>query len=599
MPVQRDSPTAFGGESLNDAVRDLRASGMRMSVAGCVLDLACEALIDAEGRPVDLRPQAYQLLRYLALNAGRLVTKEELIKAVWPNVVVTDDSLVQAIGNVRRALGDERHEVIKTVSRRGYIMVANAVMPDAPLGELARISSVMAPIAEAPEMDATGVASRPRTRRTVFITAGTLAMSIAAAGWWIARDQDAAPAPAAIGGRPSIAVLAFSDPKGSADGGLLARGVAQDLVSELARSHDLRVVSHQSSFAFAGGTTPLMEIGQRLRSRYLVDGTVSREGDSLRLVVDLLDSQDGHIVWSSVQVLDHSTLFTARDALVRRIAGSVQSRLHRTEERRALTHPPKTMDVYALTERGNEILHRYNAPAMVEARRLLEQALAIDPDYAPAWVILGIVNTVDSGLGLTGEWNKDRLPEVIAQIHRAITLEPDLPGAYAALSQAQALARDFDAALAAAQRCVELAPNDAGCLYIMGKANLELGQVEPAVQYFEQALDLNPVPPAFLWTFYATALWGVHRPDAALRATDDCLATAPHMWRCRKDRIVSLVELGRLAEAQTETSTLLAQVPTMTVKRFGMDFADSAVALRERRMADAIAAGVPNPAASQ
>jgi TolB-like protein/DNA-binding winged helix-turn-helix (wHTH) protein len=584
---------------LNDAVRDLRASGMKMSVAGCVLDLACEALIDAEGRPVDLRPQAYQVLRYLALNAGRLVTKDELIAAVWPNVVVTDDSLVQAIGNVRRALGDERHEVIKTVSRRGYIMVANAVMPDAPPSELERVLSPLATTGEAPKSAATGAGTQHRARRSPMILVGALALATAALGWWVVWGRDDAPAPAAIGGRPSIAVLAFSDPKGSADGGLLARGVAQDLVSELARSHDLRVVSHESSFAFAGGTTPLAEIGQRLRSRYLVGGTVSREGDSLRLAVDLLDSQDGHIVWSSVQVLDHSTLFTARDALVRRIAGTVQSRLHRTEERRVMAHPPKTMDVYALTERGNEILHRYNAPAMVEARRLLEQALAIDPDYAQAWVFLGIVNTVDSGLRLTGEWNTDRLPEVIAQIHRAITLEPDLPIAYAALSQAQAMARDFDAALAAAQRCIELAPNDADCLYIMGKASMELGQVEPAVQYMEQALELNPVPPAFLWTFYATALWGVHRPDAALRATDDCLATAPNMWRCRKDRIVALVELGRLPEARAETSTLLAQVPTMTVKRFGMDFADSAVALRERRMADAIAAGVPSAAASQ
>jgi TolB-like protein/DNA-binding winged helix-turn-helix (wHTH) protein len=583
---------------LNDAVRELRASGMKMSVARCVLDLACEALIDPEGQTVDLRPQAYQVLRFLALNAGRLVTKDELIAVVWPNLIVTDDSLVQAIGNVRRALGDERHEVIKTVSRRGYIMVANAVTPEAVPGELERVRSDPGTTGEAATLAAIGVPSPPRARHSVLIAVGALALATAALGWWIVWERDDAPAPVAIDGRPSIAVLAFHDPKGSAEGDLLARGVAEDLVSELARSHDLRVVSHQSSFAFAGKATPLAEIGQRLRSRYLVDGTVARESDSLRVVVDMLDSQEGHIVWSSTQVLDQSTVFTARDALVRHIAGTVQDKLHRTEERRALTHPPKTMDVYALTERGHEILHRYNAPAMAEARRLLEQAVTIDPDYAQAWVWLGMVNMVDSGLRLTGEWNPGRLPEVIAQIHRAITLEPDLPSAYSALSQAQALARDFDAALAAAQRCIELAPNDAECLYIMGKANMELGQEEQAVQYMEQALDLNPVPPAAMSAFYATALWGVHRPDAALRVTDDCLAKAPDMWRCRKDRIVSLVELGRLAEARAETSTLLAQVPTMTVKRFGMDFADTAVALRERRMTEAIAAGVPSPVAS-
>ncbi len=584
---------------MNDAVRNLMASGMRMSVAGFVLDLAREVLIDPAGRPVDLRPQAYQVLRHLALNAGRLVTKDELIAAVWPNVVVTDDSLVQAIVNVRRALGDERHEVIKTVSRRGYTMVADAVMPDAPPGSSPPASSGMGITAEARKLEAPGIASQHRVKHSWFVIVGALVVAAVAVGWWIVREQEAAPAPAAINGQPSIAVLAFHDPRGSADGDLLARGVAQDLASELARSHDLRVVSHQSSFAFAGKSTPLAEIGQRLRSRYLVDGTVAREGDSLRLVVELLDSEDGHIVWSSAQVLDHSTVFTAQDALVRRIAGSVQSRLHRTEERRALTRPPKTMDAYALTQRGNEIIHRYNAPAMIEARRLLEQALAIDPDYARAWVFLGMVNTIDAGLHLTGEWNPGRTPEIIAQVQRAITLQPDLPIAYVALSQVQGLARDFDAALAAAQRCFELAPNDADCIYIMGKANMDLGHVETAVKYMEQALDLNPVPPIFLPAFYATALWGVHRPDAALRATDECLARAPEFWRCRKDRIVSLVDLGRLADARTETSTLLAQVPTMTAERFALDFADSAVELRDRRFGDAIVAGVPRATAAQ
>jgi adenylate cyclase len=585
---------------LNDAAPKFIAFGTRVSVAGCVLDLGREALIDPEGRPVDLRPQAYQVLRYLVLNAGRLVTKDELIAAVWPNVVVTDDSLVQAIVSVRRALGDEGHEVIKTVSRRGYIMVADAVTHDARPDEIPPILLGVEASAAAPASEETDVASRSRARRALpLLVAGGLTLVVAAVGWWIARDREAAPAPAAIGARASIAVLAFSDPRGSPEGELLARGVAQDLISELARSHDLRVVSHQSSFAFAGKSTPLAEIGQRLRSRYLVGGTVSREGDSLRLVVDLLDSQDGQIVWSSVQVLDHSTVFTARDALVRRIAGSVQTKLHRTEERRALTQPPKTMDVYALTERGNEVIHRYNGAAMVEARGLLEQALAIDPDYARAWAWLGMVNAIDAGLRLTGEWSPDRMPEILAQIQRAIALEPDLPIAYVALSQAQGLARDFPAALAAAERCIELAPNDADCLFVMGKANMDLGQVEKAVHYMEQSLDLNPTPPIFFPAFYATALWGVHRPDAALRATDECLSRAPGFWRCRKDRIVSLVELGRLAEARTETSVLLAQVPTMTANRFGLDFAESAVALRERRVADAIAAGVPNPAASQ
>ncbi|MEO8133412.1 MAG: winged helix-turn-helix domain-containing protein [Betaproteobacteria bacterium] len=578
---------------MNDAVPRQAMSDMEMSVAGCILDLAREELIDAEGRVIELRPQAYQVLLFLAVNAGRLVTKSELIAAVWMNVVVTDDSLVQAIVSVRRALKDERHELIKTVSRRGYIMAADGVRRHAPAADIQPTTPAAEGGAEMPTADPVLVAHR----RPSIVAAGAFALAIAGVfGWWLVSNLDPEMAPAAINGKPSIAVLAFHDPLATAEGNLVARGVAKDLATELARSHDLRVVSHQSSFAFDGKSVPLAEIGRRLRSRYLVDGTVAREGNSLRLVVELLDSQDGHIVWSSAQLLDHSSVFTARDALVRRIAGTVQTRLHRTEERRALTRPPGTMDVYTLTGRGNEVMHRYNAAGMIEARGLLESALRIDPNYARAWVFLGMVNTIDSALRLTGDWNPARMPEVIAQVNRALALEPDLPVAYVALSQAQALARDFEAALGAARRCLELAPNDADCLYIMGKASLELGHLHPAVQFLEQALDLNPVSPVFLPSFYATALWGLNRADEALRATDECLAKAPDLWRCRQDRIVSLVDLGRIGEAQAETRALLGQVPTMTAQRFALAFADSAGGLRERRIAAALAAGIPRAA---
>ena len=149
--------------------------------------------------------------------------------------------------------------------------------------------------------------------------------------------------------------------------------------------------------------------------------------------------------------------------------------------------------------------------------------------------------------------------------------------------------------LAAAQRCCELSPNDADCFYILGKAQLEVGQVEAGARNLEQALDRNPIPPAYLPAFYATALWGSHRFDEAVRVADDCLAKAPDFWRCRQDRIAALVELGRIDEARAEAARLLAQLPQMTARQFGFGFvfADSATALSERRVAAAQAAGIP------
>jgi len=280
---------------MEPAVSASHTAGMKLNVADRVIDLGREMLLDASGKVVELRPQAYQVLRHLALNAGRLVGKDELLAVVWPQVVVTDDSLVQAIGDARRALGAAGHEVLKTAPRRGYLLVADAVSAtDSP-----------APVSAAPEQGAP-----PRSRRRIVALSSLVALlalvGIAAALWAVGPWRGAEPAVAEL--RPSIAVLAFRSPQRDSDGAVLARGFAEDLVSELARGPEMRVVSHQSSFQLVSGSASLAEIGQRLRSRYLVDGTVQREGEQLRIVVQLLDSEDGRVVWSSPHTVGRESL---------------------------------------------------------------------------------------------------------------------------------------------------------------------------------------------------------------------------------------------------------------------------------------------------
>lgn len=558
---------------------DFVALPSRVPAAGLVIDLSQEALLDAQGRPVDLRPQAWQVLRHLAIHAGRLVTKEELLAAVWPGVVVTDDSLVQAIGNVRRALGEAGHRSVRTVPRRGYMLVADPAI------------GVQAPVE--------GEATRAGPGRTWPWVSGALlvVLLVIVAVWWAsARDRDATPGIAADGSLPSIAVLPFKGPSGDADGAALARDVAADLVSELARSPDLRVVSSQSSFQFGDGKTPLAEIGRRLRSRHVVDGSVRREGERLRMVVELLDSEDGRVVWSYTDMVDQLTLGAAQLALVGRIAGTLQSKVARTEHQRALAQPPKTLDTYVLVAHGRAMLQRYDAQGMRDSRRVFEQALAIDPDYAPAWAYLGITNTVDIGLHMTGEWDETRIGEVLTQIRRAIALQPNLPIAHHALSQAQSRAGNLDAALAAAEQGCQLSPNDAACFFTLGAAQLQLGRSEPAERNLEQAMNRNPLPPAYLPAFYATALWANRRFEETIRVADNCLDRAPDFWRCRQDRIAALVELGRLPEAREEATVLRVKVPRLTSAWFGSTFGDAAAVLRARRVGAAQAAGIPDTA---
>lgn len=442
-----------------------------------------------------------------------------------------------------------------------------------------------------------GATPRPDGHRAIAVLTGVLLLallSLLVLRHFAAKDERLAAAAA----KPSIAVLPFKGSPGDAEDSVIARDVAAELVAELARSADLRVVSDQSSFLFDPAQTPLEDIGRTLRTRYIVDGRVRRMGEQLRIGVELLDSQSGQIVWSASHLADPQTMAAMQQDLVRRIAGTLQSRVSRTEERRALAQPPKSLDVFVLTAHGKTMMQRYNAEGMHEARRLLGQALAIDPGYAPAWAYLGMTDTIDIGLGLTGEWDRRRAGEMLSHVQRAIALRPDLTVAYVALSQAHGLVGDLDAALAAAQECFRLSPNDAGCFYVLGATQLRMGQADAAIRNLGEAMDRNPVPPAYLPAFYGTALWAGRRLDDAVRVTGDCLAKAPDFSRCRQDRIAALVELGRHAEAREEAGRLLALVPTMSARQFGAGFADSAAALRDRRVAAAQAAGVPMGAAS-
>jgi TolB-like protein/DNA-binding winged helix-turn-helix (wHTH) protein len=573
---------------IGDSLRTSNAGRAdRLGLGRATLDLRRKLLLGEHGEPLELRAQAFEVLCLLAANPGQLVSKEHLMATVWPGVVVTDDSLVQAISDLRRALGDGGHRIVRTVPRRGYMLMVDALEEPAPPTARAGLPA---------DRQVPGPRRGPGWR-------AALAAGLAGLALWVAATRspsaDLAPSPAAtlrqaMPDRPSIAVLAFRDPLSTPAGGLLARGVAESIAAELARNVDLRVVSPHSSFALAGSGQSAAEIGRQLRSRYLVDGSVRRDGESLRIDIEMIDSLDGHLVWSSQRVAHSADVLAQRDELVRRIAGSLHSKLRQSEERRALMQPPpKTLDVYEMTLRAVALKHRFQPDAMREARVLLEKAIAADPGYAPAWLYLAMVNALDSLLGLTGEWHPGRHEEMIQQAQRAIALDPQLPAAYFALALAQAEGRQFEAALANAQRCAALGPGDADCLQYIAAIQIRMGLGGPAMAHIEMALDLSPIPPPWVHVSQAGALWLQRRNLEAVRAADECLQKAPRYLVCRRFRLVALTELGRLDEARQEAVRIRGLFAQADLAWMVNHFTDDAAEARLRVTDAARAAGLP------
>ncbi|MDM0114375.1 winged helix-turn-helix domain-containing protein [Variovorax sp. J22R133] len=515
-----------------------------LRLASFELDLRRGELRGPDGAPAELRKQALEVLLALATDVGHVVTKADLMQRVWPDDVVTEDSLVQAIADIRRVLGDNEHRLVRTVQRRGYLLTSEVANDDASAGAIPTAAS-----------DSSRIATSRRPARIAWAGGLAVAAILVMVGWAVQQS------PAPTREPPQIAVLAFRDRAGTEEGAMLARGVAEHIIMELGRNQGLNVVAHHSSFAVSDKGLPVTEIGRRLRAQYLIDGLVERNGERLQLEVQLIDARAEKVLWVSRHETEGGGVVHALDEVLGKVSGTLFSKVRESEKQRAAGASPKSLDVYALTQNGHALKHRFAPEATREARTTLERVLATDPNYGPAWWALGWLNAVDVHFGLTSEWGHfERMPEAVAQINRGIELDPNASGAWQALMVAYVgIPGANEQALAAAQRAIELGPGDAEAWLFHSIALLGARAPAEALRSVERAMAMNPIPPVYFTAIHAQVLWPNEQYEAARRTAEDCLRKAPLYRPCRVVMIIAEGELGGIDAARAQFAALGVQ----------------------------------------
>jgi DNA-binding winged helix-turn-helix (wHTH) protein/TolB-like protein len=526
----------------------------RIRFAAFSLDLQHGELLDAQGRHVGLRKQALDVLLLLASNLGHVVAKDELLRRVWPGVVVTEDSLVQAIADIRRVLGDHDHTMVQTVPRRGYLLpepsdagarAVDATAAGPPVEEGGLVSD------GAPVPSLASAAPAANAHRRWVVAAAAL---LAAASLWLAWTQLRGSAPTL--GAPQIAVLAFHERGLGVEDASLGTGFSEDLTMELGRNQGLNVVAHHSSFAVSGKGLSTAELGRQLHAQYLIDGVVQRYGERLDVAAELIDVRADRVLWVSRWQTEGGQVAQARDEIVAKVAGTLLSKVRESEKQRAVRAPPKSLDVYALTQRGLALKHQFTPESTREGRAALQRALELDPHYGPAWWTLGYLNAVDAHLGLSGEWNHARMHEAIAQINRGIELDPYSSTAYEALKSAYDTGGHEQEALAAAQRAIELGPGDAEAWLWYADAALKVRPAGEALPPILRALEMDPIAPVYFDAVSAKVLWGNGRADAALQKAEACARRAPLYSDCRFVQLLGYAEKGQIDRAREQVGVL-------------------------------------------
>jgi adenylate cyclase len=495
---------------------------------GYTLDIARNALRTAD-REIALRRKSFELLRYLLENPDRLVTKEELFKAVWTNVVVTDESLAHCVSEVRRAIGDSKQTIIVTVPRRGYRFAA-------PVLRVATSAAVPQPALPTAELVSAGLDSSARPQSPLL-------------------------------DRPSVAVLPFANLSGDPQQDYFSDGITEDITTELSRFSDLLVIARNSAFQYKGKAVDIRQAGRELGARYILEGSVRRSGDRIRIAAQLIDALTGTHRWAERYDRQLQDVFAVQDEVVRAIVATLAAHVNRAETERALLKPPAAWEAYEYYLRGAEALNvsrRTNA-SLYDARRLLEQSLAIDPNYARAAAMLSwthfhaYVQPFDcdylSPLAL------DRALE-LAQT--AVHLDPRLPQARAQLGYVLVYKRQHDAAIAEFERAFALNPNFIDYRYAL--ALMYGGEPATAIKVGEAFIRLDPFPPSPTFNIMGMANYMLKRYGDAVHWLRECISRQPIMQWPHVTLACAYAQLGQLAEARAAVAEAQRINPGFTIE---------------------------------
>jgi TolB-like protein/Tfp pilus assembly protein PilF len=451
---------------------------------------------------VKLTRKAGSVLRLLIARAGEPVAKQELFSAVWGNTVVSDDALVSCIQELRKALSDDPQQpaYIRTRHRYGYQFVAAL---EAPVRALAP--------AAAPEVPAAN----------------------------------------------TIAVLPFKDLSPEQDQDYFCDGLAEELIDALTHVDGLRVTARSASFALRDAVQDLGEIGRRLGVDALVDGSVRKSGDRLRVTVQLVEVCSGFHKWSQRFERPVGDVFAIQDEIAESVATILRGAALSGRERQGLRSTHTAVTTYEYYLRGRQGQRSMRRPELEHSRQMFERAIALDANYAPAWAELTMVHAV-----LYEWWGADaqdlQLTERTSQI--ALELAPQLADAHVARGFALVLHRQYAQAQVHFETAIRINPNLFEAYYYYARSCFARGEVARSAELFDKAAQVrreDVQSPALL----AQSLRMLGRADQARAAShESALRTLQALALNPLDvRALSLGSLALYEDGQTELALQTSQ----------------------------------------
>ena len=499
------------------------------------------------GVPLAVEPQVFDVIACLVENRNRLVTRDELIEAVWAGRFVSDTTVTSRIKAARQALEDNGQDqrVIRTAPRRGFRFVAEVAL-----------------------------------KREAIASAGA---SQALEG--IART---------LPDKPSVAVMPFANLSNDPEQELLIDGIVEDVIGALSRFTSLFVINRGSTFSYKGQAATAVQVSKDLGVRYIVEGTLRKSGNRVRITVQLVDAINNASLFSEQfdGVLDD--VFELQDQITQKIVAAVAPGIERLERRRADNAQLAEIDTWLVYQKGLSANDESSEGKLVESIGYFDEVNRLDPKFGPAFAWGALAR-----MALANVYRGNQLGDLSRtakeKAELAYALDPAEPLALLAAARIQTGLGNHEQALAQASKAVEANANSAHGRRRFGHALLCAGQQEAALEQFDKALLVSPLDPAetMIKGLKAFSHFGLGEYDKGLAAVRSANAPKRMNMLVRFVEPLNLFKLGRTEEAREVMATVRADFPAMSIASIYAGIKYHAASIRDPVIATLRELGVP------
>jgi len=368
--------------------------------------------------------------------------------------------------------------------------------------------------------------------------------------------------------KPSIAVLPFNNLSEDPKQEYFSDGLTEEIISALSSVPKLFVIARNSTFTYKGKPVKVQQVSEELGVRYVLEGSVRKSGDKIRITAQLIDALNGHHLWARQYDRNLDDIFAVQDEITIRIITAMQVKLTEGEQARAIAKGTNNLEAYLKSLEANELVSRINPDSNALGKQLAEEAVALDPEYSWAYYVLGRSHMIDVWVK-TSKSPKESLGKAMGLWKKAIALDGTNADAHGNLAFLYSMTGQHDKALAQAEKTVALNPNSAWAQFMVGKALFFAGRTEESIPEYKKAIRLDPIPKNNLFWSLGLSYAYMGQYKEAITWCEKAVRQEPDDLLARIMMTVVYSLSGRDEQARAEATEVLRIQPKFTLKGFG------------------------------